>query len=183
MNNCYLPMAFFKVAFDVVYLTRLLGAKGLLAGALFPVAGIMLSNSTAKRHQTAQTEHFKTQENVTNVITQALQNLHNISISSVERFWQRRLINVTSAEGSKRWTTGLQLQRLNLFASLGPVLLTSVAISVHALETGNLSPAVIFTALNLFASLHEVFSQLPTKAATLQKAWMSLIKQNALYQL
>lgn len=87
--------------------------------------------------------------------------------------WSKRLCSAYADEEDKRWQANVELQKLNLVAGLGPVLLASAAISVSALEAGHLNPSVAFTALNLFGTLYEVFTQLPAKLASLHTSFIS----------
>lgn len=174
MDNYFFPMAAFKIFFDIFYLSRLLSVRSLVAGALFPIATTLLSKSLAQQHQALQKSQTASQRKTTAVITEMLQNLHHIRLSSLERFWHRRLLSTIADEQRSRWATSMALEKLNFFSSLGPILLASVSISVYALETGHLSPAIAFAALSFFSNLQGVFAQLPANAATLQKSWASV---------
>jgi ABC-type multidrug transport system fused ATPase/permease subunit len=169
-------MAAFKIALDVFYLTRLLSVKSVVIGSIFPIATTLLSKPLAKSHQLLQSEHSKAKGQVLSVLTEALQRLHQIRFSSLERFWQNRIKDVKAREQDRKWAAGVALQKLNLVAGLGPVLLASTCISVHAWESGQLSPSVAFTAISLFGNLQGVFSQLPQMAASLHKSWLSIQK-------
>lgn len=167
-------MAALKILLDVFYLARLLSVKSLAAGALFPVITMLLSKNMAQKHQALQRVQTTSQRKTTAYLTEMLQNLHHIRLSSLERFWSRRLRESIEEEQTSRWATTMALEKLNFFSNIGPILLASVAISVHALESGSLSPAVAFTALSFFSNLQGVFAQLPAKAATLHKSWISM---------
>ena len=174
MDNYHFVMAAFKIVLDVFYLTRLLSVKSVVIGAIFPILTTLLSKPLAKRHQLLQSEHSKAKSNVLSVLTEALQGLHQIRFSSLELFWQNRIKDVKTNEQDCKWAASVQLQKLNLVAGLGPVLLASTCISVHAWESGDLSPSVAFTAISLFGNLQGVFSQLPKMAASLHKSWLSI---------
>ncbi|KAJ3482707.1 hypothetical protein NLG97_g7498 [Lecanicillium saksenae] len=174
LDNYYFPMAAFKVVLDIFYLTQLLSVKSLLAGALFPLLTTLLSKSLAQQHQVLQRSQTISQRKTIASLTEMLQNLHPIRLSSLETFWNRRLGESIAGQQRLRWATSMALEKLNFFSSLGPILLASVSISVHALEAGSLSPAVAFTALSFFSNLQGVFAQLPAKAAILHKSWISV---------
>ncbi|KAJ6781783.1 hypothetical protein PWT90_08506 [Aphanocladium album] len=174
LDNYYFPMAAFKIILDIYYLTQLLSVTSLVAGALFPIVTTLLSKSLAQQHQVFQRSQTTSRRKTIASLTEMLQNLHHIRLSSLESFWGRRLQQVVTDEQSFRWSTSMALERLNFFSSLGPILLASTAISVHALEAGALRPAVAFTALSFFSNLQGVFAQLPAKAAALHKSWISV---------
>ncbi len=166
-------MALFKILVDIVYLAQLLGVKRIVVGAVFPFITIFLSKRLASQHQVLQTAHTRSRSSLTAVITEALQNLRHIRLASLEDLWRGRLASAYTKEQEQRWKSDVELRKLNLVAGLGPVLLASAAISVNALETGNLRPSVAFTALNLFGTLYEVFTQLPSKFASLHKSFIT----------
>lgn len=153
----------------MVYLTKLLGVKSIVAGAVFPAITIFVSKKIAGKHQALQGAHAKSRSRLSAVITEALQNLRHIRLASLEDLWRKRLASAYAKEQEHRWLSNVELRKLNLVAGLGPVLLASAAISVNALETGQLSPSVAFTAVNLFGALYDVFTELPAKVAAVHK--------------
>lgn len=176
LDNYYFPMAALKVFLDIFYLTRLLSAKSLLAGCVFSLFSMFLSKRLAQRHQVLQRKHNVAQRSTTALLTEVLRSLHQIRLSSLEGFMRRRMLASMTEEQACNWKAAVALGKLNFVSSLGPVLLASVAISVHALEVGHLSPAAAFTALSFFANLGGVFTQLPAKAATLHRSWLSSVE-------
>lgn len=176
LDNYYFPIAALKVVLDIFYLIRLLSAKSLLAGCFFSLFSLFLSKRLAQRQQALQRKHNVAQRSTTALLTEMLRSLHQIHLSSLEGFMRRRMLASMTEEQACNWKAAVALGKLNFVSSLGPVLLASVAISVHALEAGHLSPAAAFTALSFFANLGGVFTQLPAKAATLHRSWLSSVE-------
>lgn len=174
LNNYQFPLAALKIFLDISYLSRLLGVRSLLIGSFFPVATTLLSKRLAQQHQALQRGQVASQRKNTSSLIEMLQTLHHIRLSSLEHFWNRRLLSSIADMQHHRWATTIALEKLNFFSNLGPILLASVAISVHAIESGQLSPAVAFTALSFFSNLQGIFAELPAKAATLHKSWISI---------
>lgn len=169
-------MAALKIFLDLGYLIRLLGWRSILIGLAMPIILTPMSKALAKKHRALQAKQTTAQSSLSSIITEALQSLHRIRLSSLEKFWERRLLEARTHEQESIWATTLQLEVLNLVSNLGPVMLASVSISMHALDAGYLSPSVAFASLSLFGNLQGVFRELPQKAAQLHKSWTSCQK-------
>ncbi|OAA79643.1 ABC transporter, transmembrane domain, type 1 [Akanthomyces lecanii RCEF 1005] len=174
LDDYHFPLAALKILLDITYLCRLLSVRSLLIGSLFPVATTLLSKRLAQQHQALQRGQVASQRKNTSSLIEMLQTLHHIRLSSLEHLWNRKLLNSIADMQHHRWETTIAFEKLNFFSNLGPILLASVAISVHTIESGQLSPAVAFTALSFFSNLQGIFAELPAKAATLHKSWISL---------
>lgn len=174
MDNYHFPLALLKIFLDVSYLCRLLSVRSLLIGSFFPVATTLFSKRLAQQHQVLQRGQVASQRKNTSSLIEMLQTLHHIRLSSLERFWNCTLLGSIAVMQNHRWVTTVALEKLNFFSNLGPILLASVALSVHALEDGRLSPSVAFTALSFFSNLQGIFAELPVKAATLHRSWISI---------
>lgn len=118
-----------------------------------------------------------------NLISEALQGLRQIRLSSMEQFWRRRLFESRNRQQDLMWTVSLQFELLNFVADLGPVLFASATISLYAYRTGHLSPAVAFTSLNLFGNLHSVIRRLPHRYAALFRSHASFQRLQVYLQL
>ncbi|KAH6606189.1 abc bile acid transporter [Trichoderma cornu-damae] len=170
----YFLIASFKLLFDVVYLSRSVGITSVLTGAASALVLLPLSARLSKRQQHQQQTLSIAHASVSNLISEALQGLRRIRLSSTERIWQRKIADARERELGRIWKSETTLAFLTLTANLGPILLASVALSVYAFRVGRLSPSVAFASLNLFRSLHEAFSELPLKAAAMSESWVSL---------
>ncbi|RFU80780.1 abc bile acid transporter [Trichoderma arundinaceum] len=170
----YFLIASFKILFEVVYLSRHMGITSILTGAASAVILFPFSATLSKKQRSQQIELSKAHATLSNLVSEALQGLRRIRLSSMERIWQRRIIDAREQELSRIWKSEITLAFLTLAANLGPILLASVALSVYSFQVGYLSPAVAFASLNFFNNLHEAFSQLPLKAAAMHESWISL---------
>ncbi|KAL7790293.1 ABC transporter [Trichoderma ceciliae] len=170
----YFLIASFKLLFDAVYLSQNLGVMSILTGTASAVVLVPLSARLSKRQRYQQRELSKSHTSLSNLISEALQGLHQIRLSSMERVWQRRIVDAREQELRRIWKSEITLAFLTLAANLGPILLASIALSVYSFQVGHLSPSIAFASLNFFNNLHEAFCQLPLKAAAMQESWISL---------
>lgn len=156
-----------------MYLSSLLGFENILVGAILPVAAVLLTRKLARRYQELDTEEEKAKHKTDGLISEALHGLRQIRLSSMERFWQGRLFDARDQHQDTMWSTSLQYEFMNLVANLGPMLFSSATISFFAYRTASLSPAVAFTAINMFGNLHVVIRQLPHRYADIFKSQRS----------
>lgn len=166
-------MASLNLLLDVMYLTQVLGIKSILSGAASAAVLFPISTRLSDQHRRLQDELSNTHARLSNVASEALNGLRQIRLSSTERIWERRILDLRSQELNKLWKAGLTLAWLTLVANLGPIFLASVALSVHALERGNLLPSVAFASLSLFDNLHDVFRSLPFMVSNMRESWVS----------
>lgn len=166
-------MVAFKLVLDVSYLARLLGMKSVLVGSVASLLLTPLSTVLSKKHREARSKRTKAHSAVSNLVSEALQSLRHIRLSSVEQVWQKRLTSARESELEQMWNAGVAMAMLSLVLNLSPVLLASLSLSTHAYETGNLSSSVAFLSLNLFSSLHAAFKELPTRLTEARVSWSS----------
>lgn len=169
----HFPTAAFKLLLDISYLAQLIGIKSVALGGISSLVLLPLSTRLSMRHQTLQSELSTTHDALSSLISEALKGLRQIRLSSMELTWKGRILRLRNQELEQIWKTGVSLASLTLVANLGPILLTSVAISAYAFETGHLSPSVAFASLSLFGDLHQVFREVPLKAAQIYDSWVS----------
>lgn len=163
----------FKLLIDVQYLARLLGAKSILAGAVVSMLLVPVSTRLSRRYRAERSKSTKAHSAVSKLVSEALQGLRHIRLSSMEGVWQARLGTVRDRELEQMWRTGIAMSQFSLAINLGPVLLISVALSMYAYETGHLSSSLAFLGLNLFDSIHAVFQELPSRFAEARVSWSS----------
>lgn len=71
------------------------------------------------------------------------------------------------------WRADIAMAALSLVVNLSPVLLASLALSMYAFETGNLSSSVAFLSINMFNSLHAEVKELPSRLTEWRVSWSS----------
>lgn len=158
------------------YLSRLMGFTTVSIGGTLPILAIWLSRRLSKNQRRAQTEHMEATEQTSRLVSEALRGLRQIRVSSMEPLWQDRIFAARNHNLAAAWRVSVHEEMVNLVATLGPVLFASVTISIYALKTGDFSPSVAFTSINLFGNLHAVIKQLPTRLASLHRARLSYAK-------
>lgn len=163
----------FKLLIDVHYLARLLGAKSILAGAVLSMLLVPVSTKLSRRYRAERSQSTKAHSAVSKLVSEALQSLRHIRLSSMEDTWQARLGAARDRELDQMWRTGIAMSQFGLAMNLGPVLLVSIALSMYAQETGHLSSSIAFLGLNLFDSIHAVFKELPSRFAEARVSWAS----------
>lgn len=159
-----------------VYLSNLLGWKPVAAGSMAAVVSIFVSSSLSASFRTLQSQQNGARRNTSAAISEALTSLRHIRLSSMGAFWNGRLNQVRDAELKLAWKTKVQEQKMNVTASLGPVLFASVALSYAFLSKGRLSSSVAFAALNIFGDLHKVLQMMSTRYTSLHRWRLSLVK-------
>lgn len=103
-------------------------------------------------------------------VSEMLQGLRQIRLSSMEMLWERRVIGSRARELRQIWYCGVILAFLSLVTNLGPILLISVSLSSYALEVGHLSPSLAFASIGLFRNLHAAIQELPAMVAGLYES-------------
>ncbi|PQK14607.1 hypothetical protein BB8028_0005g01380 [Beauveria bassiana] len=162
-----------KLFLDVHYLAGLLGAKSILAGVMASILLVPFSTKLSQNHKAKRAKRTKAHSSVSNLVSEALQGLRHIRLSSMEDVWEDRLSAVRDRELDQMRSTGIAMSLLSLAVNLSPVLLVSTALSVYAYETGHLSSSIAFLALNLFDSLYIAFQELPSRFAEARVSWSS----------
>ncbi|TQV92229.1 ABC bile acid transporter [Cordyceps javanica] len=171
-----LPMAALEIGLHSVYLSHLLGFTTILVGGIPSVLAIWISRKLSNNLRRAQAEHLEATERTSHLVSEALHGLRQIRLSSMEKFWQDRIFVSRNDNLEAAWKASVQKELINLVATLGPVLFASLTIYIHAFRTGQFSPSVAFTSVNLFSNLHAVIKQLPTRFASLHRARLSYAK-------
>lgn len=183
MGTQNIPIAALKICLYSVYLSQLIGITNVLLGSTMPIMTFFLSRYLSKRLRTAQAEHLRATERSSSLVAEALHGLRQIRLSSMEQFWQHRIFGARKHDLELAWKASLNQELVNLVATLGPVLFASVTVSIYALRTGQFSPSVVFTSINLFGNLQSVIKQLPARLTSLHSARISYIKLQTYLQL
>ena len=164
------------------YLSRLMGFTNVIIGGTLPILAIWLSRKLSKNQRRAQAEHIEATERTSSLVSEALRGLRQIRLFSMEPFWQDRIFAARNYNLAAAWKVSVHEEIINLVTTLGPVLFTSVTVSIYAFRTGHFSPSVAFTSINLFGNLHAVIKQLPTRFASLHRARLSYSKLQLYFQ-
>lgn len=162
-----------KLLIDVHYLARLLGMKSILAGAASSLLLVPFSTRLSRNYRTKRAKRMQAHSALSNLVSEALQDLRHIRLSSMEDIWKRRLGEMRDRELDQMWNTGVAMSLLSFAINLSPVLLVSTALSVHVYQTGHLNSSLAFLALNLFDGLHIAFQELPSRFAEARISWSS----------
>ncbi|OAR00883.1 hypothetical protein LLEC1_07344 [Akanthomyces lecanii] len=162
--------AAFKLLFDVAYLIHLIGLKHIAIGSLFPIILFPISKMLAHRHRLAKMDLASLHNAFSSDVSEFLQNLRQIRLSSMEELWQQRVIGCRSRELSQIRHCGLIMAMLTLVTNLGPILLIAVSLSSYALEVGHLRPSLAFASIGLFRNLNGVIQDLPAMIGSLQES-------------
>ncbi|CEJ81616.1 hypothetical protein VHEMI01736 [[Torrubiella] hemipterigena] len=167
------PLAALKLLFDGVYLTRLVGIEPIVTAAAASVVIIPISVRLTKQHGLLRSNLSKKHAELMGSVSEALDSLHKIRLSSMEDLWQAKLFSLRAAEVSYIFWCGAALAASTFAASLSSVLLTSVTLSVYSYRTGSLAPSLAFAVLALFSDFDAIFRSLPGLANELYASWMS----------
>lgn len=166
-------MVIFKLIIDFGYLAQLLGLKSVIIGTSASLLMAPLSTRLSQRHRAERSKRTKLHSVVSNLVSEVLQELRHIRLSSMESVWKRKLNQAREQELEQMWNTDIAMALLSLVVNLSPVLLASLALSTYAYDTGHLSSSVAFLSLNLFSSLHAAFQELPERFSEIRVSWSS----------
>ncbi|KAH8901346.1 putative ABC bile acid transporter [Thozetella sp. PMI_491] len=172
-HSHHFAMAIFKLLLNMGYLSRLIGAKAVLAGVAASLLSIPFSARLSKRHRMLQAELSKARDSLSSLISEALLGLRQIRLSSLEYVWEARILRSRAHVLDRTLRAALTMAFLTMAAHLGPIFMSSVALSVHALQSTMLGPSAVFASLSLFGNIYEVFRDLPQKVADLHECWIS----------
>lgn len=167
------PLVMFKVLFDMAYLAKLIGGKSILIGGAVSLTFLPLSTWLSKRHGRMQRDLTKSHAALFGIISEALPELRQIRFSSMEDMWDSKILSARNRELAELWASNVALTTLTLASDLGPMMLSTVALSVYSYDARSITPSVAFGALSLFDNLHSVVRELPVMAASLRQSWIS----------
>ena len=157
----------------MLFLVNLLGWLSVLAGFTVFFIALPLNIWASKRFTNAQGQLMEVRDRKLMVLTEALQGIRQIKFSAQEAQWQNRISSVRSIELHTQWKVFCYDIVLIFCWILGPILLSAVALSVHAAANGYLSASVAFTSITIFSSLEFTLAVIPEFAADGLEAWVS----------
>ncbi|KAI9369385.1 P-loop containing nucleoside triphosphate hydrolase protein [Aspergillus egyptiacus] len=156
-----IPSCVIRLAIAAVFLARLIGWPSLLAGIGGAILLTPFNSWLTKRYATAQEELMKASDKRTGAVTEVLQGIRQIKFGALEQPWQDRIKEKRHVELNLLWKTSLYTTGMVSVWIMGPLLLSAVSLTVHALTRGELSPSVAFTALSIFGSIESSLAGLP----------------------
>lgn len=166
-------MAFIKLSVNIIYLSRLVGLKCVVTGAMASLLLVPLSLTLSQKQRVLQRQLLNIHGDLSSLIAETLQGLRQIRLSSTERLWKGKILDLRAKELQCLSKVRITLAFSTLMANLGPIILASVALSLYAFQSGYLKPSVAFASLSLFGNLYKVFRQLPTMADNMHASWIS----------
>ncbi|KAL3478275.1 P-loop containing nucleoside triphosphate hydrolase protein [Aspergillus californicus] len=156
-----IPSCIIRLAIAAVFLAQLIGWPSLLAGIGGAILLAPANSWLTKRYAVAQEELMKASDKRTGMVTEGLQGIRQIKFGALEQKWQERIKEKRQMELDLLWKTSVYTTGMVSVWIMGPLLLSAVSLTVHALTKGELSPSVAFTALSIFGSLESSLASLP----------------------
>ncbi|KAF2814641.1 ATP-dependent bile acid permease [Mytilinidion resinicola] len=163
-----------KMAMSLTFLALLIGWRPLLAGmagqlVIFPITGYFV-----RKYTNAQDDLMKARDRKLAILNETLAGIRQIKLSAQEDRWQAKIMAVRNLELDAIWT-GFRADVVLIFSWLtGPVILSSISISVYAIIYGTLSASVAFTTISLLGQLQATMSWIPELTTNVINAWISL---------
>lgn len=156
-----IPSSIFKLIISITFLNALIGWESVLAGLavlfVFTPFNLYFSNIMNK----AQSQIMQTRDEKMAIINEALQGIRQIKFVASERQWLERIRGKRSEELRWQWYSFLLRTALVGVWALGPVMISAVALSVHTLLRGSLSPSVAFTSIAVLGQIEGSLAIIP----------------------
>ncbi|OJJ42757.1 hypothetical protein ASPZODRAFT_20284 [Penicilliopsis zonata CBS 506.65] len=171
-----------KVVIAGILIARLLGWQSLLAaiGVLFVLT--LVNVYAIRRYSVAQHDLLSWRDRKLSTITEALQGIRQIKFSALESHWERRINTLRDNELQRQWDAFCANLFLMAMYVLGPILISAACLMVYALQHGQLSASVAFTAISVFGTLEVSLAVLPEMLANGVNAVISLARIDAYLQ-
>lgn len=158
-------------------MSQLVGFKSLAAGLLSSLLVLPISHLLSKRYAKIQFGLMKYRDGKAHLLTEALQGMRQIKFSALEQHWEDKILKSREEELAQFWVVNLWMSLTALVLNLGPLLLSSVTLSVYAFTTeGGIRASVIFASLGLFDQLDEAIQYLPLIQVYMMEAWTSCVR-------
>ncbi|KAL2869491.1 putative ABC bile acid transporter [Aspergillus lucknowensis] len=168
-----IPSCVIRLAIAAYFLARLIGWSSLMAGIGGAILLTPLNSWLTRRYALVQAEFMKASDRRTSAVTEVLQGIRQIKFGALEQQWQDRIQEKREAELGLLWKTSVYTTGMVSVWIMGPLLLSAVSLTVHALTRGELSPSVAFTALSIFGSLESSLASLPDLISKAMEAKVS----------
>ena len=168
-----IPSSVFKLIISITFLHALIGWESVLAGLavllIFTPFNLYFSNIMSK----VQLQIMQTRDEKTAIINEALQGIRQIKFVASEQQWLDRIRRERSEELRLQWYSFLLRTALVGIWSLGPVMISAVALSVHTLLRGSLSPSVAFTTIAVLGQIEGSLAIIPKLIMQMLEAGVS----------
>ncbi|KAH8845114.1 hypothetical protein MCOR27_007086 [Pyricularia oryzae] len=175
--NYQFPVAIIKLALSGTFLVQLMGFKAVVAGMSSSLVVLPITHLLSKRYAKIQFGLMKYRDAKANLLTEALQGMRQIRFSALEKHWEDKILKSRSEELAQYWKVMCWAGLTMIVINTGPLLLSSVTLSVYALTTTNgIKASVVFASLGLFDQLEEAISYLPLLQVYLMEAWTSCVR-------
>lgn len=156
-----LPSSVFKLIISITFLNALIGWESVLAGlavlVVFTPFNLYFSNIMNK----AQRQIMRIRDEKMAIINEALHGIRQIKFVASERQWLERIRAKRNEELRWQWYSFLLRTALVGVWALGPVMISAVALSVHTLLQGSLSPSVAFTSIAILGQIESSLAIIP----------------------
>ncbi len=168
-----LPASLCKLIISVVFLYKLLGWQSVLAGIGVLVIMTPLNLYLSKLMTTAQSALMHLRDQKIAVVNEALQGIRQIKFAASEHQWLNRIKHIRERELKKQLYCFILRTALVGIWTLGPVMISAVALTVHALLTGQLLPSVAFTSVAILSQVESSLAIIPKLVMQMMEAAVS----------
>ena len=172
-------LVFTKLALTMTFLSRLIGWGSVTIGVLCLVATMPLVKRTTAKYAATQSTLRKCRDERAALLSESLQAIRQIKLTSSEDTWATRFLNCRTRELEQTAKSAVWMCSLVIAANIGPIILTGVPLFVLALRSEALSPSIAFTCVDLFEQLQSGVSIMPLIWTYLLDAWASLRRLEA----
>ncbi|KAL8870822.1 MAG: hypothetical protein Q9174_003222, partial [Haloplaca sp. 1 TL-2023] len=168
-----LPASLCKLVISVVFLCKLIGWQSVLAGVgvlvIMTPLNLYLSNLMSR----AQSGLMNLRDQKIALVNEALQGIRQIKFAASEHQWLSRIKYVRERELKKQLYCFVLRTALVGIWTLGPVMISTVALTVHTLLTGHLLPSVAFTSVAILAQVEGSLAIIPKLIMQMMEAAIS----------
>lgn len=156
-----LPSSLCKLVISIAFLCNLIGWQSILAGLAVLVALTPFNLYLSMLMSKAQGQIMQARDEKMSVINEALQGIRQIKISASEQQWLAEIRWKRNRELEKQLYCFILRTALVGIWALGPVAISAVALTVHTLLHGYLSPSVAFTSIAVLAQIEGSLAIIP----------------------
>ncbi|KAL9039563.1 MAG: hypothetical protein Q9180_002455, partial [Flavoplaca navasiana] len=165
-----LPASLCKLIISVIFLCKLMGWQSVLAGVGVLVIMTPLNLYLSKLMSTAQCALMHLRDQKIAVVNEALQGIRQIKFAASEHQWLKTIENVRESELKKQFYCFILRTALVGIWTLGPVMISAVALTVHTLLTGQLLPSVAFTSVAILSQVEGSLAIIPKLVMQMMEA-------------
>ncbi|KAF2454202.1 P-loop containing nucleoside triphosphate hydrolase protein [Lineolata rhizophorae] len=170
--------AIIKLVICFVFIGKLIGWEGLLAGIIVQVLGLPLNIYASKAYTVAQEKLMAVRDKKLAILNEALGGIRQIKFSALEDQWNDKIQDVRRQELKVLWRAFLMDTVLIFIYIMGPVLLSAAALGTYAIIHGSLSASVAFTTIGILTQIEGTLAFVPEIVTNIFDAWVSLNRIN-----